>query len=320
MSTRLKSDTGIHFAWWLPSATRQNASLLGAMGAIAHPTLAALAIWAKVAAIMTNGATQFPDLNAILAELVQGIQAILGPSLVGIYLQGSFAVGGADEHSDADFIVVVEEELSDGQVDALQAMHGHIYDRPNHWAKHLEGSYFPRAVLANLSPAGERLWYLDHGSRFMSQSDHCNTLVVRRTVRDYGIPLAGPPPASLMAPIPVDSLRREMRATMADWGREILADPDRYNNRFYQSFIVLSYCRMLHDIEMGRPGAKPDAAAWAKANLDPAWHGLIDRTWAGRPDPATSVRTPADPADFAATLAFIEYAIEQSRRQVTEDR
>ncbi len=72
-------------------------------------------------------------------------------------------------------------------------------------------------------------------------------------------------------------------------------------------FIVLSYCRMLHDLIRGYPGSKRAGAEWAKANLDPSWSPLIDRTWDGRPDPATKVRQPADPEDFQQTLEFIKH-------------
>jgi hypothetical protein len=111
----------------------------------------------------------------------------------------------------------------------------------------------------------------------------------------------------LVDPIPVETLRKEILATIHDWGREILANPDHFNNRFYQGFIVLSYCRMLHDYSRGFPGSKLAGAEWAKANLDPCWAGLIDRAWNGRPDPAVSSRQRADPKDFKETLEFVQY-------------
>lgn len=40
-----------------------------------------------------------------------------------------------------------------------------------------------------------------------------------------------------------------------------------------------------------------------------AWAGLIDRAWDGRPNPALSVRQPADPEDLTLTLEFIQYII-----------
>lgn len=256
--------------------------------------------------------TPYPELNDVLRELVTSVQAILGETFIGAYLQGSFAVGDFDEHSDVDFIIVTTDALSAEQVEKLQVMHERIYDLDCEWARHLEGSYFPAGVLRRLDQPGQRLWYLDNGSRSLILSDHCNTLVVRATVWEHGITLAGPSPRALVEPVPVEALRQEILATIHDWGQEILADPDRFNRRFWQSFIVLSYCRMLHALRLGRVGSKLAGAEWAKATLDPSWAGLIDRTWAGRPNPALSVRQPADPEDFERTLAFVRYVMEMS--------
>jgi predicted nucleotidyltransferase len=261
-----------------------------------------------------NQPTPYPELDTVLHELVASVQHALGDTFVGAYLQGSFAVGDFDEHSDVDFIVAVRDELSHEQVAALNDVHGRIYDLPSEWAKHLEGSYFPLDILRRADRRGELLWYLDHGSRSLKRSDHCNTLVVRWVVRERGIVLAGPEPASLVDPIPVSALRREMATTLLDWGQDILNDPASYRNRFYQGFIVLNYCRMLHDLVVGEPGSKRAGATWAKAALDPAWSGLIDRAWNGRPNPALAVREPADPDDFAATLRFVELVMREAER------
>lgn len=258
--------------------------------------------------------TPFSELNQVLVELVERARQILGAHFVGAYLQGSFAVGDFDEHSDVDFIVVLIAEPSDEQVAALQEMHGRVYEMPSYWAQHLEGSYVPLPILRESPLAGDTFWYLDNGSHELVRSDHCNTLVVRWTLREHGVVLAGPPPSTLLDAIPVEALRAEIRRTIQDWGGQILAEPDRYRNRFYQTYIVLSFCRMLHDLRSGRPGSKRAGAAWAKANLDPSWHGLIDRTWAGRPQPEVSVRTPPDPDDFASTLEFVRRIIQLSQQ------
>ncbi|PYP78122.1 MAG: hypothetical protein DMD35_12525 [Gemmatimonadetes bacterium] len=263
---------------------------------------------------MTDRPTPYPELNDVLDELVAGVETALGDAFVGACLQGSFAVGDFDRHSDVDFVVAVRDELSDDHISALQAMHDRIYGLASEWAKHLEGSYFPITTLRDYRRSGRPLWYLDHGSRSLVRSDHCNTTVVRWVVREYGIPLAGPNPASLVDPIPVEALRAEIAHTMRSWGEEILDQPDKYRNRFYQGFIVLSYCRMLHDLIEGRPGSKRAGAEWAKATLDPAWSGLIDRAWNGRPNPAVSFREPADDEDFEATLRFVQAVIRESER------
>lgn len=203
-----------------------------------------------------NGPTPYPELNEILQDLVVRVQAALGDAFVGAYLQGSFAVGDFDQHSDVDFIIVVRNELTPAHVDALQAVHRVIYALRSEWAQHLEGSYFPTDILRNPEQSGVALWYLDHGSQSLVKSNHCNTLVVRSIVRENGITLAGPNPATLLDPISVDDLRREIAGTIFNWGRQILDEPDQYRNRFYQGFIVLNYCRMLHDLIEGRPGSK----------------------------------------------------------------
>lgn len=250
--------------------------------------------------------TPYSELNTVLDELVNSVQSALRDIFVAAHLQGSFAVGDFDHHSDVDFVITIKQELSDNQLQSLQAMHGSIYDLDSEWAKHLEGSYFPKKVLRDYSLSGSQLWYLDHGSRVLVKSDHDNTIVVRWILREKGVTLAGPQPSRLIDPIPNEALRQEIVATMNEWGNEILAKPEQIESRFYQTFAVLSYCRMLHDLHIGTIGSKRSGAAWAKANLDQSWADLIDRAWAGRPNPALSVQQPADQADVNSTLNFIK--------------
>ena len=137
--------------------------------------------------------TPYPELNGVLRHLVNSAGEVLGPDFVGAYLQGSFALGDFDEHSDCDFIVATKGEPMDDHVAALQIMHGRIFDSGPEWAKHLEGSYFPRAILRTKDHVGQRLWYLDNGSRQLVRSDHCNQIHVRWILREKGVVLAGPP-------------------------------------------------------------------------------------------------------------------------------
>lgn len=231
-----------------------------------------------------NQPTRYSELDAVLTELVSSVRHALGDTFVSAYLQGSFAFGDFDRHRDVDFIIAIRDELSDAQVADLQAIHQRVYRLGSEWAKHLEGSYFPLAVLRHREQRGTPPWYLDHGSQSLVRSDHCNTILVRYVVREKGVTLAGPSPATLVDPIPVDALRAETRATIRDWGREILDRPEVYANRFYQGYLVLNYARMLHDLTVGEPGSKRAGAEWAKAKFRPAWADLIDRAWGGRPN------------------------------------
>ena len=127
---------------------------------------------------------------------------------------------------------------------------------------------------------------------------------------------AGPDPATLVDPISVMALRREMSNTMRTFAKEILQQQERYANRFYQGYIVLNYARMLHDLVKGRPGSKREGATWAKANFGIEWSALIDRAWTGRPNPVVAVQELSDPVEFEATLRFVKAVLRESEAYV----
>jgi len=254
-----------------------------------------------------NHSTPFPELNAVLATFLDQTQAILTPNFVGLYLIGSFALGDFDLSSDVDFLVVTHSALSEAQEAALQIMHGAIYDLESEWAKHLEGSYIPASLLQNPDPNRTPLLFLDNYTRVLVHSDHCNTVVTRWMVYEHGIALAGPPAKTLLNPVSSQALQQEVHAVILKWSGQLLAHSERIDNRWYQCFVVLSYCRMLHTLECGKITSKPVAAQWAQKKLDPRWQGLIQRAWQYRPNPLLKSQQQAD-EDVQSTLEFIEYA------------
>lgn len=261
---------------------------------------------------MPTHPTDNSDLNAVLAQFVAANQSLLADNFVGAYLHGSFAVGDPDEASDVDYMIVVHRDIADDQVDQVadvEAMQSRIWALDSNWAKHLEGSYITQHALRRLEPDSAPLLYFDNGSRVAERSHHDNTLVVRWQLRERGITLAGPDIRALIDPVPVDALRREVRAIMDSRADGWFANPENIGNRFYQPFAVLIYCRMLHTLATGTVVSKPAAAAWAQAHLDPRWTGLIQRAVADRPDPSLRARTPADPGNVAETLAFMRHVI-----------
>ena len=259
--------------------------------------------------------TPYPALNAVLVDLVHGARSALAESFVGAYLQGSFAVGDADEHSDVDFLIATTQELSDAEVGELELMHQRIYDTAGtEWARHLEGSYVPLHVLRRHVPPSVRLPYLDNGSRVIERSDHDDTLVVRLVLREHGIVLSGPDPKALVDPVSTDELRGEIRRKIAGWGTEILCGPAYVKTRWGQPYVVLSFCRMLQTLETGRVESKRAGALWARRSLERQWSGLIEGAWKERPDPWVKVHQAAHEQDVESTIAFARYAIDLSRR------
>jgi predicted nucleotidyltransferase len=55
--------------------------------------------------------TSIPELNNVLLELIESTKQILGSAFLAAYLQGSFALGDWDSHSDVDFLIVLKDEL-----------------------------------------------------------------------------------------------------------------------------------------------------------------------------------------------------------------
>lgn len=249
------------------------------------------------------------ELNAVLAEFVQSVQNILEEKFVAAYLQGSFGLGDWDKDSDVDFTVVIRKELSEEEIIALNANQARIFGMESHWAKHLEGSFWPLELLKNKYANKNELWYFDNGSTRLERSSHDNTLVVRWVTYEHSIPLAGQDAKTLFEPVDTEALKAEVRDVMRDWGKSLLENPQQMNNGWYQPFAVLSYCRMLHTLESGRIHSKPASAEWAKEHVDSAWHSLIERSKERRYQQFANVHEPADAADFPSTQEFIRYAM-----------
>jgi predicted nucleotidyltransferase len=250
--------------------------------------------------------TQFPELDEVLTEFVEGVRSLLGGNLAGIYLQGSFAIGDADEWSDVDFVVVTETALGDGDRPSLDALHERVYHLPSRWAAHLEGSYIDRGLLRTVDVERTPLLFLDHGAQHLTWDDHCNTAYVRWTLREHGVVLAGPRPVELIDPVAADALREEGRERIPEWAEWAFSSTEM--SRWKQPHLVLSLCRILYTIETGTVASKRVAGEWAIRELDPEWRSLIRQALDDRPDPVGRSRQWAEQPDVARTLDFVRYA------------
>ena len=270
--------------------------------------------------------TKYPGLDRVLRELAGLLQDALGEEIVGIYLQGSLAIGDFDLTSDVDFVVVTREELTLKKVRLAQEVHTKIFGHDNRWVRHLEYSYFPLDVLRSPSSPftqsvrddseGRAPWYFDNGRAIIERSDHDNTLVVRRTLRERGVVVSEPEPSELLEVVSTHDLRTEIQRTLVGWGDMVLEDPEPYRNRFYQSFLVLNYCRGLLDLTEGSIHSKLAGVKWARENVDPAWRSLIDFCWEERNDTEISVNQPADPNVFDQTIDFGRHSVNRMRNLI----
>ena len=256
-------------------------------------------------------ATHFPELDLLLVELTERTGDILGDNRVGVYLQGSFALGDSDFFSDVDFLIPVHSQVTQSQEAALRALHAELPTRPAHWARHLEGSYPVAHELRSRENMNAEWLYIDHGWREMQWSNHCNNLVARWSLREYGVRLAGPEPRTLVDEVPAADLRAFARASagtfMADFTTWMTLDI-----AWGQRYAVTTWCRILATLESGRVVSKQAALEWGRRTLGTEWGDLLQQVIDDRARGFDQDDT-ARPGTVEQTLAFAAFAEERAR-------
>lgn len=227
--------------------------------------------------------TPHPDVNAALSATLTGIQAVLGDSLIGVYAHGSLAIGDFNPHtSDVDLLAATRDELPAAMLPELAAMHAQLASRFK-WAGHMEVSYIPLAGLRHYDPAHCHHPALRVDGSFDIDGHGSDWIIQRWVIREKGIALAGPPPATLIDPVQPDDLRRAAMGILREWWAPMLDDTQRLRDSEYQAYAILTMCRSLYTLEHGQVVSKPTAARWAQATLGEPDAALIERALNWRP-------------------------------------
>ncbi|MCW2792080.1 MAG: hypothetical protein JWO76_1178 [Nocardioides sp.] len=246
-------------------------------------------------------------LASVLADLAEAVDKILGATLAGVYLKGSFALGSGDMYADVDFLVATHKRLDVAQEAAIRDLHRVLPDRGPHWAQVLEGSYATLGDLRGRAHPSIPWLYVDNGNRTMEWSTHDNTEVFRWVLHHRALTIQGLPAATLIDDVPPLVLRQEAAALAVRRMHDIAADPDYLRNGWGQPHEVLTRCRLLFTATRAEVVGKTDAAQWSKGVVAEEWHDLIDRAIADRPDPTSLVHRPADPVLAERSWEFVEY-------------
>jgi len=283
--------------------------------------------------------TPYADLNLVLQHWIGNLQAVLGENLVGAYLQGSFAVGDFDEASDVDFLVALREDIPGTAIERIQDLHRTLCMFPSPWARNFEGSYAPISALRRLSteprdapgeprPDGQRepgtwrpgpyaypFWFVSEDERPVRR-EYDNCQIVRWVLREKGVRLLGPPPATLVDPVGAEDLRRETAEMLACNRLRLSGDLSWFGTVYGQACGVLVFARALETLETGEVRSKRSALSFAQARLEPRWAELVGAAFDARARHAADpdLDRPADPQAVAETLAFLGWAVEHSAR------
>lgn len=257
-----------------------------------------------------NTVAQLPDeVRPILALLRERIQGVLGDELVGLYLYGSLSSGDFDPaSSDVDFVAVTRETLSEEACERLRAMHARIAASGLPFAAKLEGSYIPRAAWRRYDPDDARHPTIGVDWPFQIGLHDANWVIERAIVRERGVVLVGPPPATLLDPVSPEQLRAATCQQMnGDWWRATIHDEAWLRPRPYAAFAVLTFCRALYAVEHGAYCSKPVAAAWAGEQY-PTWRPTITWALAHRGDHSAD-HDDTTPGELADAQAFLRAAL-----------
>jgi hypothetical protein len=251
--------------------------------------------------------TPFDELDAVLTDLAGTAREILGDTYVGTYVQGSFALGAGDVHSDCDFVVATTELPSGRAEQQLRDLHDEIPTRAGFWTKEIEGSYADVGSLRSVAGMGVPWLFNDHGHRTLIWDTHCNTPHTRWILRHHGIVVDGPPIRTLVDEVPPEALRDAMRAALPTVIDDIRTWAS-FDVAWTQRYAVTTVCRTLYTIRTGEVKSKRAALEWALDELDPKWRPLLTQVLEDRQlgwDPDEKPRPGSLPATF-------EFAASQS--------
>ena len=225
--------------------------------------------------------------QAQLHRLVEGLTAILGQTLRGVYLHGSAALCCFGPHSDVDVVAVVDRPTTDDEQRALAALclefsggaasfDFDVLVRPalRPWVHPATLEFHYDEVFREKFEAGElRPW------RVETSKDIAALLTI---VHHSGKVLAGSPPADTL-PMPPVADYREAILYEAEWCRKHVDDQPRY--------VVLSLARVWATLATGEVHSKASGAEWALDRLPaepagPLRHALavyrgaaVERSW-----------------------------------------
>jgi predicted nucleotidyltransferase len=256
--------------------------------------------------------TPHPDVNQILNRLFTNVKDVLRDQVIGMYLFGSLANGDFDQHSDIDVLIVTDGDISSNTFSALHEMHIKLSEIDSPWAVQQEVSYIPQHALRRFDPRNNNHPHLDRdkGERLHMMAHASDWVIQRYLLRENGIVISGPDARTLIDPVEPHELRPAVVEVLPLWVKPILDDPSKIKSRGYQSYCVLSLCRMLYTIQNKAVLSKRAAAEWGLETLDARWKPLIERAVIGR----QNSHLEASSEDINKTLEMMRYTLAVSKQ------
>jgi predicted nucleotidyltransferase len=258
--------------------------------------------------------TPYQEINEILVSFVEGVLSIFNKNLCGIYLTGSLSYGDFNANSsDIDLTVILRKTVSSKELERVEEFHIRLEKKHEKWAKRLECTYTPIAMLASILPPGEpRPWYCGFESFLYEEAPYGNEWIINNyLLYHFAIPLFGPDFKELMGPIGIEEVQKAcIRDLFVEWEPKI-NNLAYLNNSHNQSYLILNLCRILYTVLHKTTGSKKVSAEWVKQEFGLPWKDLIES--------AESWQYGKEMDEWDKTIEFINFAVNEISRTAIFD-
>jgi hypothetical protein len=228
------------------------------------------------------------EVDRLLVRLLSDQRQALGNDLVGSYLFGSAVTGDFEPGiSDVDTVVVLRTGPTRAHLAALEDLHRNIDTEMPDWQDRVEATYLSARALETVRTGVSSAARISPGEPFHRIEVDRDWLIDWYQMREVGVALFGPPPASVVPDIShaeyVEAVRRHTLdiLTWPEWF-------DGFETLGSRAYAILTVSRGLWTWKTGSYLSKVDAARHASETL-PQHAGLIrhavDERRRSRPDP-----------------------------------
>ncbi len=248
-----------------------------------------------------------PGVAAFLASASAAWSRTLGRNLSGVYVHGSLATRAFNPRTSDIDVVVATRSLTDAVTnDQLRELHlvmlGWGGER---WPERLEAVFVPAKALTTREVPPVAVLELHPDEGFKVERLGPEFVIQRHLLRTDGITLFGRDVRKVARQVSAGELREAQIGVLRETWLPQLEFPGRLLDRGYQAYAVLTMCRALCLLAIGRTVTKPEAAAWAlRGPYLESWRSLI----------RSAVAYPGgrQPDQRAATLDFIRFTLEEA--------
>ncbi len=251
--------------------------------------------------------TQHEGINELLADLLGQMRLVLNGKLIGLYLFGSLVTGDFDMGaSDIDLLAVTTSDIDDAEFEQLDRMQLDLISRHKAWEDRLEIAYVSQEVLRTCRWRTGNIAIISPGEPFHTKEAGKDWLINWYVVREKGIPLYGPSPKEVLAPITKEEFTKNVVTQTLEW-RDWIEHSEYGRTRPYQGYAILTMCRALYATRNGEQASKKQAALWAQKEL-PDWASLIDDALMWRE--AWRDKDVDHEATFPETVRFVHFVVD----------